>query len=150
VQRRGDSVGGLVDRFAADVSSVLLGTVSLWQGVDVPGDSCVLVAIDRIPFPRPDDPLMAARQKAVDDAGGSGFRSVAVPRAGLLLAQGAGRLIRGSADRGVVAVLDSRLATAGYSQALRASLPPFWYTNDRAVVVGALERLRDSRPSGTE
>lgn len=150
VQRRGDSVGGLVDRFAADVSSVLLGTVSLWQGVDVPGDSCVLVAIDRIPFPRPDDPLMAARQKAVDDAGGSGFRSVAVPRAGLLLAQGAGRLIRGSADRGVVAVLDSRLATAGYSRALRASLPPFWYTNDRAVVVGALERLRDSRPSGTE
>ena len=143
VQRRGDSVGVLVDKFAADPASVLLGTVSLWQGVDVPGDSCVLVAIDRIPFPRPDDPLLAARQKAVDDAGGSGFRSVAVPRAGLLLAQGAGRLIRGSSDRGVVAVLDSRLATAGYASALRARLPPFWYTNDRTVVVGALERLRD-------
>ena len=143
VQRRGDSVGVLVDKFAADPASVLLGTVSLWQGVDVPGDSCVLVAIDRIPFPRPDDPLLAARQKAVDDAGGSGFRAVAVPRAGLLLAQGAGRLIRGSSDRGVVAVLDSRLATAGYASALRASLPPFWYTNDRTVVVGALERLRD-------
>jgi ATP-dependent DNA helicase DinG len=144
VQRRGDAVGVLVDRFAEVPESVLLGTVSLWQGVDVPGQSCVLVAIDRIPFPRPDDPLMAARQRAVDDAGGSGFRSVAVPRAGLLLAQGAGRLIRGSSDRGVVAVLDSRLATAGYGSALRASLPPFWYTNDRAVVVGALERLRDS------
>jgi ATP-dependent DNA helicase DinG len=93
---------------------------------------------------------MAARQKAVDDAGGSGFRSIAVPRAGLLLAQGAGRLIRGSADRGVVAVLDSRLATAGYASALRASLPPFWYTNDRGVVVGALERLRDEATAREE
>jgi ATP-dependent DNA helicase DinG len=145
VQRRGDAVGGLVERFAAEPSSTLLGTVSLWQGVDVPGESCILVVIDRIPFPRPDDPLLAARQKAVDDEGGSGFRAVSVPRAGLLLAQGAGRLIRGSEDRGVVAVLDSRLATAGYSRALRASLPPFWYTTDRATVVGALERLRDDQ-----
>ncbi|MDP1877385.1 MAG: ATP-dependent DNA helicase [Actinomycetota bacterium] len=143
VQRRGDAVGSLVERFAAEPTSTLLGTVSLWQGVDVPGPSCILVAIDRIPFPRPDDPLMAARQKAVDEAGGSGFRQVAVPRAGLLLAQGAGRLIRGTQDRGVVAVLDSRLATAGYAGALRASLPPFWYTTDRATVISALERLRD-------
>jgi len=143
VQRRGDAVGGLVERFAAEPTSTLLGTVSLWQGVDVPGESCILVVIDRIPFPRPDDPLLAARQKAVDDAGGSGFRAVSVPRAGLLLAQGAGRLIRGAEDRGVVAVLDSRLATAGYARALRASLPPFWYTTDRATVVGALTRLRD-------
>ena len=143
VQRRGDAVGQLVERFSADPTSVLLGTVSLWQGVDVPGESCILVVIDRIPFPRPDDPLLAARQKAVDDAGGSGFRAVSVPRAGLLLAQGAGRLIRGDTDRGVVAVLDSRLATAGYSRALRDSLPPFWYTTDRATVVGSLERLRD-------
>jgi ATP-dependent DNA helicase DinG len=79
----------------------------------------------------------------VDDAGGSGFRAVSVPRAGLLLAQGAGRLIRGVDDRGVVAVLDSRLATAGYSRALRDSLPPFWYTTDRSTVIGALTRLRD-------
>ena len=143
VQRRGDAVGGLVERFAAEPTSTLLGTVSLWQGVDVPGESCILVVIDRIPFPRPDDPLLAARQQAVDEAGGSGFRAVSVPRAGLLLAQGAGRLIRGADDRGVVAVLDSRLATAGYSRALRASLPPFWYTTDRATVVGALSRLRD-------
>ena len=143
VQRRGDAVGGLVERFAADPASTLLGTVSLWQGVDVPGESCILVVIDRIPFPRPDDPLLAARQKAVDDAGGSGFRAVSVPRAGLLLAQGAGRLIRGTEDRGVVAVLDSRLATAGYARALRASLPPFWYTTDRSTVIGALERLRE-------
>jgi ATP-dependent DNA helicase DinG len=148
VQRRGDAVGGLVERFAADPASTLLGTVSLWQGVDVPGESCILVVIDRIPFPRPDDPLLAARQKAVDEAGGSGFRSVSVPRAGLLLAQGAGRLIRGTEDRGVVAVLDSRLATAGSSRALRASLPPFWYTTDRSTVIGSLERLRDELAAG--
>lgn len=148
VQRRGDPVGHLVARFAAEPETTLLGTVSLWQGVDVPGHSCVCVVIDRIPFPRPDDPLVAARQAAVDEAGGSGFRAVAVPRAGLLLAQGAGRLIRSVADRGVVAVLDSRLATAGYGRTLRESLPPFWYTTDRATVVAALSRLRDelSRP----
>jgi len=143
VQRKGDSVGNLVDKFAADQASTLLGTVSLWQGVDVPGESCIQVVIDRIPFPRPDDPLLSARQRAVDEAGGSGFRSIAVPKAGLLLAQGAGRLIRGPEDRGVVAILDSRLATAAYGRALRASLPPFWYTTDRPTVVSALTRLRD-------
>lgn len=143
VQRRGDAVGTLVDRFAAESAATLLGTVSLWQGVDVPGTSCIQVVIDRIPFPRPDDPLLSARQRAVDEAGGSGFRSVSVPRAGLLLAQGAGRLIRGVEDRGVVTVLDPRLATAGYGAALRASLPPFWYTTDRATVLSSLTRLRD-------
>jgi len=143
VQQRGDSVAGLVERFAADPASSLLGTVSLWQGVDVPGESCSLVVIDRIPFPRPDDPIVAARQRAVDESGGSGFASVSVPKAGLLLAQGAGRLIRSAADRGVVAVLDSRLATAGYGRTLRASLPPFWYTTDRTVVRNSLSRLRD-------
>lgn len=148
VQRRGDAVGGLVDRFAREPRTTLLGTVSLWQGVDVPGDACTLVVIDRIPFPRPDDPLLAARQRAVDEAGGSGFAAVSVPRAGLLLAQGAGRLIRSTADRGVVAVLDSRLATAGYGRALRASLPPFWYATDRGTVVGALTRLRDELDAG--
>lgn len=141
VHRRGESVVPLVEQFADQPSSVLIGTVSLWQGIDVPGDSCVLVAIDRIPFPRPDDPITAARQQAVEEAGGSGFREVALARAALLLAQGAGRLIRSADDRGVVAVLDSRMATAGYGAALRASLPPLWFTTDRAVVVGALERL---------
>ncbi len=150
VQKRGDAVGQLVRRFADEPTSTLLGTVSLWQGVDVPGGSCILVVIDRIPFPRPDDPLLGARQRAVDEAGGSGFRAVSVPKAGLLLAQGAGRLIRGSTDRGVVAVLDSRLATAGYAAALRASLPPFWYTTDRATVLGSLERLRDGLAASPE
>jgi hypothetical protein len=147
VQKKGDSVGSLVQRFADDHPSTLLGTVSLWQGVDVPGESCIQVVIDRIPFPRPDDPLLSARQRAVDEAGGSGFRSISVPKAGLLLAQGAGRLIRGTGDRGVVSVLDSRLATAGYGRALRASLPPFWYTTDRATVLTSLTRLRDELDS---
>lgn len=141
VHRRGESVVPLVEQFADLPSSVLVGTISLWQGIDVPGDSCVLVAIDRIPFPRPDDPITAARQQAIEEAGGSGFREVALARAALLLAQGAGRLIRSAEDRGVVAVLDSRMATAGYGAALRASLPPLWFTTDRAVVVGSLERL---------
>ncbi|MFA7323386.1 MAG: ATP-dependent DNA helicase [Candidatus Nanopelagicales bacterium] len=143
VQKRGDAVGTLVKAFAQTPATTLLGTVSLWQGVDVPGESCICVVIDRIPFPRPDDPLIAARQQAVDDAGGSGFRAISVPRAGLLLAQGVGRLIRGANDRGVVAVLDSRLATAGYSRALRASLPPFWFTTDKAIVTAALNRLNE-------
>lgn len=145
VQRRGMPVSDLVKRFAEDETSVLLGTLSLWQGVDVPGEACSLVVIDRIPFPRPDDPLMAARQSRVDAAGGSGFMSVAVPRAALLLAQGSGRLIRSQADRGVVAVLDSRLANARYSGFLRKSMPPFYTTTDKESVVASLQRLAESR-----
>ena len=116
--------------------------MSLWQGVDVPGDACQLVVIDRLPFPRPDEPLAAARAAAVDAAGGSGFSAVSVPIAAVRLAQGAGRLIRSSSDRGVVAVLDSRLETArGYGTFMRRSLPPFWYTTRRDVALGALRRL---------
>jgi len=133
--------GALVRAFADDPATCLFGTLSLWQGVDVPGEACQLVVIDRIPFPRPDDPLMSARSQAVADAGGNGFMSVAATHAALMLAQGAGRLIRTSSDRGVVAVLDSRLATARYAGFLRSSLPPFWFTTDRDVALGALRRL---------
>lgn len=129
-------------RFVEEPQTSLFGTLSLWQGLDVPGNTCQLVVIDRVPFPRPDDPLMSARQRAVDEAGGNGFMTVAATHAALLLAQGAGRLIRRSTDRGVVAVLDSRLATARYGGFLRASLPPMWSTYDRSVVLGALRRLR--------
>jgi len=146
VQRRGESVAPLVQRFAQEPSSVLVGTVALWQGIDIPGDSLVLVTIDRIPFPRPDDPVLSARQAAVDAAGRSGFREVALARAALLLAQGAGRLIRSETDRGVVAVLDSRMATSGYGQALRASVPPLWFTTDGTVVKEALTRLNQLAP----
>ena len=137
-----DATGTLVTKFAADVESVLFGTLSLWQGVDVPGESLQLVMIDRIPFPRPDDPLVSARQRAVDARGGNGFLTVSATHAALLLAQGAGRLLRGTGDRGVVALLDSRVATKQYGGFLRGSLPPFWSTQDPAVVRGALERLR--------
>jgi ATP-dependent DNA helicase DinG len=85
--------------------------------------------------------LLAARAKAVDEAGGSGFMAVSASHAALRLAQGAGRLVRTMADRGVVAVLDSRLATARYAGFLRRSLPPFWYTTDPAVVRAALARI---------
>jgi ATP-dependent DNA helicase DinG len=132
----------LVRRFREDRASCLLGVMSLWQGVDVPGDACQLVVIDRLPFPRPDEPLAAARSAAVDAAGGSGFAAVSVPIAAVRLAQGVGRLIRSHSDRGVVAVLDSRLETAkGYGAFLRRSLPPFWYTTKPEVVHGALKRL---------
>lgn len=141
VQQRGDSVGALVRRFADDPSSVLVGTMSLWQGVDVPGDACIQVIIDRIPFPRPDDPLIQARSDLVERNGGSGFTSVSVPRAALLLAQGAGRLVRSTTDRGVVAILDPRIATTSYGRFLVKSLPAFWTTTDTSLALGALQRL---------
>jgi len=137
-----DTTSALVQRFADDAETSLFGTLSLWQGVDVPGPSLSLVLIDRIPFPRPDDPLLTARQRAVAARGGNGFMAVAASHAALLLAQGAGRLLRRVDDRGVVAVLDSRMATARYGGYLRASLPPFWATTDTTRVRQALERLR--------
>jgi ATP-dependent DNA helicase DinG len=143
-----DSTAALVEQFAADAATSLFGTLSLWQGVDVPGPSLSLVIIDRIPFPRPDDPLLSARQRAVAARGGNGFMAVAASHAALLLAQGAGRLLRGVDDRGVVAVLDSRMATARYGGYLRASLPPFWPTADAAAVRAALTRLvSESKPA---
>ncbi|HUD37667.1 MAG TPA: ATP-dependent DNA helicase [Streptosporangiaceae bacterium] len=136
-----DQTAQLVTQFAADEATCLFGTLSLWQGVDVPGSSLQLVVIDRIPFPRPDDPLASARQRAVAAHGGNGFMSVSATQAALLLAQGTGRLLRTMTDRGVVAVLDPRLSTARYSGFLRASLPPYWTTTDPEVVRGALRRL---------
>lgn len=136
-----DSTMLLVRQFAEDEPTCLFGTLSLWQGVDVPGPSLRLVIIDRIPFPRPDDPLISARQRHVTAKGGNGFMSVAATHAALLLAQGAGRLLRGGHDKGVVAILDPRLATARYAGFLRDSLPPFWPTHDPAKVRDALRRL---------
>jgi ATP-dependent DNA helicase DinG len=139
----------LVRRFRKEPATCLFGVMSLWQGVDVPGDACQLVVIDRLPFPRPDEPLAAARAAAVDASGGSGFAAVSVPIAAVRLAQGVGRLIRTLSDRGVVAVLDSRLHTAaGYGAFLRRSLPPFWYTTKPEVAYGALRRLATPPASG--
>lgn len=143
-QKRGDAVGPLVERFAKDETSILLGTLSLWQGVDVPGSACILVAIDRIPFPRPDDPVMSARAAEIDAGGGSGFMQVSMPRAALMLAQGTGRLIRSVDDRGVVAILDSRIVTKRYGSVLLNSMPPLWRTSDEKIVKESLRRLHES------
>ena len=131
----------LRSQFMADPHTSLFGTLSLWQGFDAPGETCSLVIIDRIPFPRPDDPLMSARAKAADEAGSNGFMSVSATHAALLLAQGAGRLIRSTEDRGMVAVLDPRLVTKRYGAFLTASLPPLWRTTDPSVARAALARL---------
>jgi ATP-dependent DNA helicase DinG len=127
----------LLEAFGGDEAACLFATVSFWQGVDIPGRTLSLVAVDRLPFARPDDPLMQARRER---AGNNAFNVVDLPRAGMLLAQGAGRLIRSASDAGVVAVLDKRLATAAYGRVLRASLPPMRWTTDRRVAVSFLER----------
>ncbi|WP_185077685.1 ATP-dependent DNA helicase [Nonomuraea jabiensis] len=142
-----DSTMLLVKQFAEDEPTCLFGTLSLWQGVDVPGPSLRLVIIDRVPFPRPDDPLTSARQRHVAARGGNGFMAVAANHAALLLAQGAGRLLRAQDDKGVIAVLDPRLATARYSGFLLGSLPPFWRTTDPAIPRAALKRLASESPT---
>jgi ATP-dependent DNA helicase DinG len=140
-----DSTGQLVRKFSEDEPTSLFGTLSLWQGVDVPGPSLSQVILDRIPFPRPDDPLLMARQRAVEARGGNGFMTIAAAHAALLLAQGVGRLLRSVDDKGVISVLDPRLATARYGGFLRASLPPFWQTTNPEVVRAALSRIKASR-----
>jgi ATP-dependent DNA helicase DinG len=139
-----DQTSTLVRQFAREATTCLFGTLSLWQGVDVPGSSCQLVIIDRIPFPRPDDPLSSARSQAIARMGGNGFMAVSATHAALRLAQGAGRLVRRGDDRGVVAILDSRMMTARYAGFLQKSLPPFWPTIDKAMVLAALRRLDET------
>jgi len=141
-----DQITTLVREFARDPRTCLFGTLTLWQGVDVPGPSCQLVIIDRIPFPRPDDPLASARSQAIARMGGNGFMAVSATHAALRLAQGAGRLVRRAEDRGVVAFLDSRMMTARYAGFLQRSLPPFYPTTDKAMVLAALARLDATAP----
>ncbi len=138
-----DQLPTLVERFREDPRACLFGSTSLWQGIDVPGPTASLVVIDRIPFPRPDEPISQARSEAVAKSGGNGFMAVAATQAALLLAQGSGRLIRSAGDRGVVAVLDSRLSTARYGGFLARSMPPLWGTTDRDKVLSALRRLNE-------
>jgi len=132
----------LLAAFTGDETSCLFATMGFWQGVDVPGAALSLLVIDKLPFSRPDEPLMRARR---DRAGAAAFRTVDLPRAASLLAQGSGRLIRSTTDRGVVAVLDSRLATAGYRWELIQALPPMARTKDRAEVERFLEALVAAR-----
>jgi ATP-dependent DNA helicase DinG len=126
VLAQGDSdTNHLVRTFLDDETSVLVGTRSFWAGIDAPGVACVLVVIDRIPFPSPGDPLHAARREHAERAGANAFAAVDLPRAALVLGQGTGRLIRRRTDHGVVAVLDPRLATRDYRRSLLAAMPPF-------------------------
>jgi ATP-dependent DNA helicase DinG len=122
---QGDAeVGRLIESFLEDETSVLVGTRSFWAGIDAPGVACVLVVIDRIPFPAPNEPLHAARRERAERLGLNAFAAVDLPRAALVLAQGAGGLLRSRTDRGVVAVLDPRLATRDYRKTLLSAIPP--------------------------
>lgn len=131
----------LLQEFVENDETSLFATMSFWQGVDAPGRTCRLVIIDRLPFPRPNDPVLQARR---DRVGKAAFRLIDLPRAATLLAQGAGRLIRTSTDQGVVAVLDPRLATArSYRWDLINALPPMTRTKERDEATSLLQRLRD-------
>jgi ATP-dependent DNA helicase DinG len=133
----------LLESFAGDETSCLFATMSFWQGVDVPGAALSLVTVDRLPFPRPDDPLLDARRER---AGASAFREIDVPRAATLLAQGAGRLIRSATDRGVVAVFDPRLArNRSYRWDIIRALPPMRRTRSREDAEAFLREIRDGR-----
>ncbi len=140
VYRQGDlPKPALIDAFRGDETSCLFATMGFWAGIDVPGPALSLVTIDKIPFPRPDEPLMQARRER---AGAAGFTSIDLPRAATLLAQGAGRLVRSSTDRGVVAVLDPRLATkASYRWQLISALPPMRRSKDFAEVAAFLAEI---------
>lgn len=137
----------LARQFTSTPDACLFGTLSLWQGIDIPGEACQLVIIDRIPFPRPDDPIMSARSQLVSQRGGNGFMQVSATHAALLLAQGSGRLIRRHDDRGVVAILDPRLVHARYGSFLASSLPAMWRTINRHTTLEALARLNDIKPA---
>ena len=131
--------GELLETFRDTTGAVLLGTSSFWEGVDVIGDQLSLVIVDKLPFAVPGDPLIAARIDLVASTGGNAFADYQVPMAVLSLKQGLGRLIRSRTDRGVVAVLDSRIATSGYGERFVASLPPYRLTHDRQDVVRFFE-----------
>ena len=119
----------LIKAFSDSAQTCLFATAGLFQGVDVPGQTLSLVVIDRIPFPRPDDPLLSARREQL---GPTAFAEIDIPRASMMLAQACGRLIRSATDRGVVAVMDPRLGTARYRWDIIKALPPMQRTRHRA------------------
>jgi ATP-dependent DNA helicase DinG len=131
----------LLKRFRDDTSSVLLGTASFWQGVDMPGETLSCVIIDKLPFAPPDDPLVAARLEKIAEGGGNPFWDYQVPSAVLALRQGLGRLIRRATDRGILAVLDSRLFQRSYGKLFLASLPDSLITHRREDIGEFLYQL---------
>jgi ATP-dependent DNA helicase DinG len=114
----------LLDWFRSTKNAVLFGTGTFWEGIDVCGDQLSCVIIDRLPFPSPGDPVVAARLAAIEEAGNSSFEEYMIPSAIVRLKQGFGRLIRSGSDRGVVALLDGRVGTMSYGKAILAALPP--------------------------
>ncbi len=134
VQGKSGSRDAILTQFREDTSSILCGTRSFWEGVDVPGESLSLVIIDKMPFAPPSDPLLQARIKACEEKGGNGFRDIQLPEAIGVLRQGVGRLIRNSEDRGVMAILDSRLYQKFYGREVVKNLPPAPIRDDLAEV----------------
>lgn len=120
--------GELIDRFRQTPRAVLLGTASFWEGVDIQGDDLSCVIIDKLPFAPPNDPVMSARLKKLQDAGGKPFFDIQVPDAIISLKQGAGRLIRDEEDRGVLMICDARIQSKGYGKHFVAALPPMKQT----------------------
>jgi len=135
------SKGFLIEKFTAELNTSLFATMGFWQGVDIPGSSLSLVIIDKIPFSRPDDPLLVARREL---AGSNAFMTIDLPRAANLLAQGTGRLIRTATDKGMVAILDSRLNSAGYKNYLISSLPPMRITKNVSEAIAYLREINGS------
>lgn len=145
ILKQGDAPASqLIEEFASDETSVLIATMGMWHGLDIPGKSCILVIMDKIPFKPQGDPLATARQQDVERNGGNGFMEVYVADANVKLAQGFGRLIRGMTDRGVVAVFDTRLRSKRYGKEMLLSVPDMGIYSDIDVVTGALQRLADS------
>jgi len=135
----------LIAAFSEKETATLVATMGYWEGIDVPGPSLSLVIIDRIPFPRPDDPLLQARREAVAARGGSAFDEVDLPHATVMLAQGSGRLIRNEGDRGVIAILDRRLTAMRYGQRMLRSLPRLLRTSDDHRARRFLEEMSSGR-----
>jgi ATP-dependent DNA helicase DinG len=129
----------LLEKFRGTPNAVLFATASFWQGVDVRGRQLSCVIIDKLPFAVPTDPVVAARQRFIEEQGGSSFYEYSVPQAIITLKQGLGRLIRSATDRGVLSVLDPRLRTQGYGRQFLKSLPPCRTTSDLSEVARVFE-----------
>jgi ATP-dependent DNA helicase DinG len=134
----------LIEEFKKDETSVLVGTMGIWHGLDVVGPALSLVIIDKIPFKPQDDPLSLARRRWAEDNGRNGFMDIYVAEANVMLSQGVGRLIRSQSDRGVIAILDTRLATKPYGRNMLKSMPPAKIFQNREKVLGALKRINES------
>jgi ATP-dependent DNA helicase DinG len=143
IQGESGSRDAILETFRSDTHSVLCGTRSFWEGVDVPGEALSLVIIDKMPFTPPSDPLLQARIRQCEERGGNGFRDIQLPGAIAVLRQGAGRLIRSTADRGVMALLDSRLYQKAYGREVAHNLPPAPIRDDLAEVRWFFEQQDD-------